>query len=76
MKPQLIKWEMVWDSNPASQVQLQNSYEATCTLYPDGRMNLKSDPEGQLCKSFAGLIELLEEARDVARFYYGDGWGK
>jgi hypothetical protein len=67
---------MVWDHDPTKQVQLQNSYVATCTLFPDGTLNLKSDPEGRLQLPYSDLIVLLEEARAVARHYYGEQWGE
>jgi len=74
-KPALTKWEMLWDGDSTKQIQLQNSYEATCTLFPDGTLNLKTDPEGRIQMSYSSLIALLEEARLVARHYYGESWG-
>jgi len=75
IKPKLTKWEQLYDSNPHALVQLQNSYQATCTLFPDGKIDLRSDPEGRLRLPFNALLDLLQEARDVGRYYYGDKWG-
>jgi hypothetical protein len=76
VKPTLSKWEMLWDYDPSKQIELQNSYVATCTLFPDGTLNLKSDPEGRIQMRYGDLIALLEEARTVAVHYYGESWGK
>lgn len=75
-KPQLLEWEMLWDSNPSVSVQLQSSYVATCTLFPDGSLNLKSDPEGRLQVPYSKLVHMIQEARDVARYFYGEQWGQ
>lgn len=75
-KPQLLEWEMIWHTNPSVSVQLQTSYVATCTLFPDGTLNLKSDPEGRLQVPYYKLINMIEEARIVARHFYGEQWGE
>lgn len=73
--PPLKLWETVWASTPEKSVELQNSYQGSCRLYPDGRMELRSDREGSWVMPYQAWLALLEEAREVARFYYGDGWG-
>lgn len=75
IKPTLTHWEMLYDHDPQNLIQLQNSYQAICTLFPDGKIDLKSDPEGRLRLPFNMLEEWLKEARNVARHYYGDKWG-
>ena len=70
----LKHWQTV---RPSSEfVVLQNLYEGTCTLYRDGRVQMDSVQEGSWVLTFPRWLASLEEARDVARNYFGEEWGK
>ena len=88
-KPVLRHWESIsdiWAHVPAHLkpcVRLSCPDKGYCYLYPDGTLDLRTaegsytDPRGAFGpRGFEFWVELLEEARGVARHYYGDAWGE
>ena len=88
-KPVLVHWENIsdiWAHVPAHLkpcVRLSCPDRGYCYLYPDGTMDLRTaegsyqDPCGAFGpQGYQFWIALLEEARNVARHYYGDAWGE
>jgi hypothetical protein len=64
-------------------VRLSCTDRGYCYLYPDGTLDLRTaggsytDPLGAFGpRGYQFWVELLEEARAVARHYYGADWGE
>jgi hypothetical protein len=88
-KPLLIHWGSIsdlWAHVPAYQkpcVRLSSSSKGYCYIYPDGTLDLRTaegtydDPLGAFGpQSYQFWIALIEEARSVAKHYYGEAWGE
>lgn len=88
-KPTLAYWENIsdiWAHVPAHLkpcVRLSCPDRGYCYLYPDGTLDLRTaegsyqDPCGAFGpQGYQFWFALLEEARNVARHYYGDAWGE
>ena len=87
-QPSLVYWESIsdlWAHVPAHLkpcVRLSCSGKGYCYLYPDGTLDLRTAEGGynEACgafgpESYGFWLALLEEARSVARHYYGEQWG-